>query len=162
MMKSPLVSLVFALLLAPLSLAAQTANWTAVASTGAIDEASLAAYETNGALLQHAAGSVTPIVARYNVDSFIDEPVWDNLELGYFDNAAGSAVSAVLYRVDPCTGNRVAVCTINSIDSAVATCLRCSFSHQMDFDVYLYYVEVTITRNATNLTPSIRSLRLTE
>jgi hypothetical protein len=30
----------------------------------------------------------------------------------------------------------------------------------MDPDNFLYYVEVTITRNATNLTPSVRTLRL--
>lgn len=165
-MKIPLVLLVLALFLLPLSMSAQGpgAGWTAVASTGAIDEASLTAYETNGSFLQHLAGSVVPVVARYNVTNslaaFTNTPPWDNLELGYFDNAAGSAVSATLYRVDPCTGNRLALCTVTSIDNALATCRRCTFTQDMDFGNYLFYVEVTVTRNASALTPSARTLRI--
>ncbi len=160
-MKSPLVPLTLALLLLPLSLAAQTGPWTAVGSTGVVDESAFGIYAFGSTDLGYnpASASTAPIVARYNVATDFGDPVWDNLELGYFDNAPGSAVSAVLYRVDRCTGNRVAVCTINSIDSAVATCRTCSFG-SIDPDNFLYYVEVTITRNAANLTPSVRSLRI--
>jgi hypothetical protein len=73
----------------------------------------------------------------------------------------GSGVSAVMYRVERCTGNRVAVCTINSLDSAAPNCRTCSFG-SIDPDTYLYYIEVTITRNASNLTPSVRTLRIRE
>lgn len=161
-MKRPIVPLVLAVLLLPFPLLA--VGWSTVASDGSIDEASLAAYATDGAFLQHAAGSILPVVARYNVQNIFgaltDEPPWDNLELGYFDNAAGSAVSATLYRVEKCTGTRVALCTVTSIDSAVPTCRVCTFTHQMDYDDFVYYVEVTVTRNSSTLTPSARTLRL--
>jgi hypothetical protein len=162
-MKRPLFPLVLALLLLPLSLGAQTGPWTAVGSTGVVDESASGIYSFGTTDLSYnpASGSTAPIIARYNVATDFGDPVWDNLELGYFDNSPGSAVSAVLYRVDKCTGNRIAVCTVNSIDSAVATCLRCNFASQpMNVDNFLYYVEVTITRNATNLTPSVRTLRI--
>lgn len=164
-MKNPLVPLALALFLLPLSLSAQTGTWTAVASTGAIDEASLGAYSTNGSFLQHAAGALAPVVARYNVTNtfgggLTDLPPWNTLELGYFDNAAGSTVTAVLFRVDPCTGTRVALCSIVSADSAVATCEKCMFTQQINFANFLYYVEVTVQRNAANLTPSARTLRI--
>ena len=165
MKKSSLIPLALALFLLPLSLSAQTGTWTAVASTGAIDEASLGAYATNGSFLQHLAGSLVNVVSRYNVTNtfgggITDLPPWNTLELGYFDNAAGSTVSAVLFRVDPCTGARMVLCSIISADNAVATCQRCTFSQQIDFSNFLYYVEVTVTRNANNLTPSARTLRI--
>jgi hypothetical protein len=164
-MKSPLVPLVLALLLLPLSLSAQTGTWTAVASTGAIDEASLAAYSTNGTFLQHLGASVTNVVARYNVTNtfgggLTDVPPWNTLELGYFDNAVGSSVTAVLFRVDPCTGARVTLCSIVSTDATTATCQKCNFTQQVNFAAFLYYVEVTVQRNAGNLTPSARTLRI--
>lgn len=163
-MKRLLTPLGLALFLLPISLSAAT-RWTAVPSTGAIDATSLSAYSTSGAILQHALGSTTPVIARYNVTnlfaSVTDSPGWDNMELGYFDNAPGSSVSATLYQVNPCTGNRTALCTVTSVDSSVATCASCNFHNTpLHFDNFLYYVEVTITRNSTTLTPSLRSLRL--
>lgn len=163
-MKRLLVPLSLALFLLPFSLAAKT-KWTGVPSTGAIDAASLGAYATNGAILQHAAGSIAPVIARYNVTGLwgatSDIPPWDNMELGYFDNAPGSSVTATLYQVDPCTGTRTALCTVTSVDSSFATCATCNFHNTpLHFDDFLYYIEVTITRNSTGLTPSLRSLRL--
>ena len=158
-------SFVLVLFLAPLSLSAQTGTWTAVASTGAIDEASLAAYATSGTFLQHVAGSTTPVVARYNVTNtfgggLTDLPPWNTLELGYFDNAVGSSVTAVLFQVDPCTGARVSLCSIVSTDATTPICQKCSFTQQVNFANFLYYVEVTVSRNAVNLTPSARTLRI--
>jgi hypothetical protein len=165
-MKNLFVGLAVALFLVPLSLSAQLGTWTAVASTGSIDETSLAAYQTNGTFLQHVAGSVAPVVARYNVTNTFgggidDQPGWQVFELGYADNAAGALVSATLFEVERCTGNRVVICTINSVDNAVPACLQCAFAaNTFDFATNLYYVEVTVSRNANNIFPSARTLRI--
>lgn len=164
-MKNLFVSLAVALFLVPLSLSAQTGTWTAVASSGDIDEASLGAFAVNGPILQHAAGSLVTVVARYNVTNTFgggvsDLPPWSTLELGYFDNAAGSAVSATLFQVDPCTGNRVILCSITSADTTAPNCQRCTFGQQINFANFLYYVEVAISRNSNNLIPSARTLRI--
>lgn len=157
--------LALALFLVPLSLSAQTGTWTAVASSGDIDEASLAAFATNGPILQHLGASVVPIVARYNVTNTLgggvsDLPPWNTLELGYFDNAAGSTVTAILFQVDPCTGNQIVLCGITGADSAAPTCTRCTFAQQINFANFLYYVEVRVLRNANNIFPSARTLRI--
>lgn len=153
------------LFLAALPLSAQTGTWTAVASSGAIDEASRNDYNTSGPNLSHVAGSLTPIVARYNVTNTFgggadDTPLWTQLELGYFDNSAGGQVRATLFRVDPCTGLPVMICTVTSVDSSSSTCVPCSITAGFDFSQYLYYVEVAITRTTTGVTPTAKTLRI--
>lgn len=163
-MKSRLVPLVLALLLLPLSLSAQTGTWTAVASSGDIDEASLGLFAVNGALLQHAAGAVGQVVARYNVTNTYggaasDVPPWHTLELGYFDGAAASQVTATLFQVNPCTGASQILCIITSVDNAAPTCLTCNFN-QVNFGAFLYYVEVVVQRANNVPNPSARTLRI--
>ncbi|HSG40099.1 MAG TPA: hypothetical protein VLE27_10720, partial [Thermoanaerobaculia bacterium] len=75
------------LFLAALPLSAQTGTWTAVGSTGIIDEASLGIFQfgtTN--LTYNAGGSLSPIIARYNVTNTWgasdDTPPWTTLEMG--------------------------------------------------------------------------------
>lgn len=153
------------LFLAALPLAAQTGTWTAIPSTGAIDESSLGAYNVSGPNLSHVAGSLTPIVARYNVTNTYgggadDTPPWTRLELGYFDNSAAGSVSARLYRVDPCTGTPVLICNVPSVDNSTSTCEACSITAGFDFSQYLYYVEVVITRTSTGVTPTAKTLRI--
>jgi hypothetical protein len=164
-MKNLFVSLVLALFLVPLSLSAQTGTWTAVASSGDIDETALGIFSVNGANLQHLGASINQIVARYNVTNTFgggvsDLPPWSTLELGYFDNTVNGGVRATLFQVDPCTGNLVALCTVGSQDAAAATCNKCSFTQQVDFGKFLYYVEVTIFRNVGNVFPAARTLRI--
>ncbi len=164
-MRKLFANFLLGLFLVPLSLSAQTGTWTAVASSGSIDEASLGAYSVNGSILQHAAGSLVTVVARYNVTNTLgggvsDLPPWNTLELGYFDIAAGSSVGAALFQIDPCTGNRVLLCVITSADSTAPTCQRCTFAQQINFASFLYYVEVVVARNATNQIPSARTLRI--
>ena len=164
-MKSRLVPLVLSLLLLPLSLSAQTGTWTAVASSGDIDEASLGIFAVNGAFLNHAPGTVGVVVARYNVTNTFggglsDMPGWNTLELGYFDGAAGSQVTATLFQVNPCTGATMLLCAVTSADVAAATCRTCQFNQQINFLNFLYYVEVTVQRNAAALNVSARTLRI--
>jgi hypothetical protein len=150
-----------------LPLAAQTGTWTAVASTGVVDESATGIYAFGSTNLGYnGAGSVAPIVARYNVTNTLgggvsDTPPWTLLELGFFDNNAGSAVSATLFRVNPCTGVPTAICTASSFDSAASTCNFCQFPPTtFNFAAALYYIELRISRNAVALNPQALTLRL--
>lgn len=164
-MKSLFASLAIALFLLPLSLSAQTGTWTAVASSGDIDETALGIFAVNGSSLQHQGASLTSIVARYNVTNtfgggLTDLPPWTTLELGSFDNTNLGGVRATLFQVDPCTGNQVALCGVGSVDAAAPTCQKCSFTQQIDFGQFLYYVEVVIFRSNGAVFPAARTLRI--
>jgi hypothetical protein len=158
-----LIRLAVALLfLAALPLAAQTGKWTAVASTGDIDESSRNDYAVNGPALAHAAGSSIDIVARYNVTNTwgggdTDFVPFAQMQLGYADNSPSGWVTATLYRVDPCTGIPLKVCTATSVDGQ--NCVTC-FTGALDFGNKLYFVEVTIHRDITTVMPTARTLRI--
>jgi hypothetical protein len=145
-------------------------DWTAVASTGAIDGSSLGFFMFSGPSLTYLTGStvLTPVIARYNVTNTFDNnanpdmPAWTTFELGYSDTGlpAGS-VSATLFQVDPCTGNQVAICTVSSISNVANMCGDCTFNAgTFDFAHHLYYIQVTLTRPAPNLFPTAKTLRL--
>jgi hypothetical protein len=167
-MKRVLVSLAVAVaVFAGLPLMAQTGTWTAVASTGVVDESAVGIYAFGTTNLGYnGAGSLNPIVARYNVTNTYgggvsDVPPWTILELGYFDNNAGSSVTATLFRVNPCTGVQAVLCTVTSFDNAVSTCNSCAFAAgSVNFATNLYYVEVKIGRNAVALNPQALTLRI--
>lgn len=158
-----LFTLAGAMLLAP-ALDAQV--WTAVASTGTVDEAAVGifAFGANPTSFGYSAASMStaPIVARYNVTdvSGTQKPAWTNLELGYLENAAGAVVTAQLFQVDPCSGQRTLICGVSSVNSPLPNCVRCTFDTQIDFGQYLYYVEVTVSRNSTALNPTANTLRI--
>lgn len=156
---------VAAVLLTALPLAAQTGTWTAVGSTGVIDEASTAAYAfgtTN--LTYNGAGSLTSIVARYNVTNTwgaSDTPPWGRLEMGYFDNNPQVSLRADLFQVNPCTGAQVLICSVPSSDAAASTCKVCGFTAPVNFGTNLYYVQVTLTRQTVGVAaPQLFTLRI--
>jgi hypothetical protein len=143
-------------------------HWTAVASTGTVDESAenFYAFAPNPTTLGYLGGSMSilPVVARYNVTNTSNASgeiaPWNTLELGYFDNANGSVVTAQLFEVDPCTGLRTLICQAQSVNAAASTCVTCTFNAPIDFGNFLYYVEVTITRNNSNLLPTANTLRI--
>ncbi len=145
------------LFLAALPLTAQTGTWTAVGSTGVIDEASAGIYQfgtTN--LTYNGAGSLSSIVARYNVTNTwgaSDTPPWAFLEMGYLDTNPQVSVQATLFQVNPCTGAQTALCTVTSSDAGSAVCKRCQFTAGINFGTNLYYVQVTLSRTSATITP---------
>ena len=164
-MKNLLVGLAVALFLVPLSLSAQTGTWTAVASSGDIDEASLGAFAVNGPILQHAAGSLVTVVARYNVTNTFDnnanpnKPGWTMLEMG--SNAPlNTIIEAKLYQVRTCDQQQTLLCTARN-RSNDNPCAKCTINGAVDFTQHLYYVEVTLNRNSVqNSSPRMFTLRL--
>lgn len=139
--------------------------WTAVASTGTIDESALSIFSFGTTNLGYLGGSasVAPIVARYNVTNLAGgglNPLWNTLELGYLDTTAAGQVTATLFRVNPCNGTRIALCTVTSVDVATAACRTCLFTAGVNFQAFLYYVEVTLTRSTPGVSPQANTLRI--
>ncbi len=158
---------VLTLALAPAAHAVK--DWTAVASTGTIDNTSLGFFAFNGPTLTYLTGSssVAPIIARYNVtntydnNSNPDRPGWVALELGYDNPGPAGSVTATLFQVDPCTGAQTTLCIVSSLAATTNSCVSpCNFSTPIDFSLHLYYIQVKLTRNATTLFPVAKTLRL--
>ena len=142
------------------------APWTAVGSTGAVDEMSLGIFGTSGPNLGFRGGQGAQIVARYNVTNTYDNngiptmPGWKTLELGS-TTPGNSSVIARLWQVDPCTGQQVQLCqATNNTDNAIPHCVTCTFAAQIDFALFVYYVEVDIQRANGMAQPSVFSLRV--
>jgi hypothetical protein len=167
-MKRALIGLtVAAVLLTALPLAAQTGTWTAVASTGVVDESAFGIYAFGTTDLGYLAGSMSTsnIVARYNVTNTLgggvsDLPPWTTLELGSINPATTSSVTATLFQVDPCTGAQVQLCSVTSGVSSTGVCKTCQFTQVINFTSKLYYVQVTIARASTGLLPRALTLRI--
>lgn len=141
-------------LLAALPMAAQTGAWTAVGSTGSIDEASLGIYAVGTNNLLHQAGATGTIVSRFNVTNtygggITDAPPWTTLELTYFDIDPSSTVSATLFRVNRCSNVVNVVCGVVSVDATSVTCVTCTFPPgTINFGAGNYVVEVRVSRTS--------------
>ena len=156
---------VIALVAAPVaSFAAPT--WTSVASAGAtIDEASISKYMVDGGDLFFNPAKGGELDARYNVvnTSNLNQqtPPWTTLEIGYTDASPFGIITAILYEVDPCTGDKVSLCAVTSIDNAFATCETCTFpNNSFDFTNNLYFVDVQMTRSNQGANPILHTLRI--
>jgi hypothetical protein len=170
----PRLLCVAAILALPLpSFAQLNPVWTAVASTGVVDEANLTPvnFAFGGGppglpSLGFLGASIQPaIVARYNVTNLDGamNPTWSNLELGAIDTsgAAGNQVVARLIRVHACDGTQVVLCSTTSTTSSTGVCTRCIFAAgAFDFTQFLYYVEVTVSRTASTVNEQALTLRI--
>lgn len=155
----------------PTASAFQSASpWTAVASTGAVDESASAFYAFTDACVEYRrmAASLDPIQVRYNVVNTFDNgasptvPGWTNMELG-FAARGGSVVEARLFKVDLCTGQQSEICRITGKSAPNPTCQRCPNGFPaaaINFAENLYYVLLTVDRAATTERPRACTLRL--
>lgn len=155
--------------------------WTAVASTGAIDEASLphfvfgAAAATPSALGFNPNSAFLLLEARYNVTNTFDNnanpnvPGWTRLEL-IAEAPGASTVTAALYRIERCTGKILSptpnqplapLCSVQITNQAASTCATCTFVPALvDFTQYLYFVDVKFSRPNAQLRPYAYGLRV--
>jgi hypothetical protein len=140
--------------------------WTAVGSTGAVDEASLNTFAFGTTEIGFKAGATsTKIVARYNVTNTFDNnanpnrPGWTTMEMG--SNAPiNTIVTARLFQVKACDQSQVQLCMITN-RSSDAPCGKCTINGTIDFTNSLYYVEVTLDRISTQSSPpSMYTLRI--
>jgi hypothetical protein len=144
----------------------QPKPWTAVGSTGVIDEASLNTFAFNGTEIGFRAGATsTLVVARYNVTNTFDnnpapnKPGWTTLEMGS-TAPINTIVEAKLFEVKACTNDPVLLCTARN-RSNTSPCARCTINGTIDFTDKLYFVEVTLNRTSVNnAPPRMSTLRL--
>jgi hypothetical protein len=166
-----LVLAAVALFMTALTASAQIGTWTAVGSTGTVEPTQVGLFGTFGGTrlgFNPALAAAATITARFNVTNtwgggMRDTPPWTMLEVGALNTNTGvDLVAATLYRVDPCTGNRTAICTaINNVAGGNGACVTCTFaSTTFNFANFLYYVEVSITRMAANGNPQLSTLRI--
>lgn len=140
--------------------------WTAVASTGIVDEDSLRLFEFKGASVTYRLGANLhdPLVLRYNVTNpsrFDPIPGWTTLELGSSVPAPGSVVVATLIRVDTCTGQEVQLCSTVNNGSNGPICTTCNFAaNDVDYTNHLYYVRLVLNGGDNPPPPSAHTLRL--
>lgn len=141
--------------------------WTAVGSTGAIDELSLNRYAFNNAEVGFRPGAAgNTVVVRYNVTNTFDNngnpnrPGWTTLEMGSVA-PVNTIIEARLFEIQSCTQVPQPVCTAHnrSMDNP---CARCTFPPtRIDFTGNLYFVEVTLTRPVNSqLMPRMQTLRI--
>jgi hypothetical protein len=164
----PVLFTAVVLFLTALTASAQTGTWTAVGSTGTVDPTQVALFGVIGGTrlgFNPAGGSnAGTIVARFNVTNTWgggtrDNPPWTTLEVGGVNTSGFDIVAATLYRVNPCTGARTAICTANNtISNSCATCVFPNTT--FNFTNFLYYVEVSITRTVGTGSPQLSTLRI--
>lgn len=161
--KSLSATLVLALFLVAPVLAASP-PWTAAGTTAVIDENSVSLYALTPPYLGFNANGVGIITAYFNVTDTSGAgtglTTWNTLQISYFDNAVPSQVWATLYQLDKCDGTVTALCTVISSDNAANVCKECSFSNQIDFNRYDYYVMANLYRATNMLQPKLFGLRI--
>lgn len=150
----------------PVPFQALTSPWTAVGSTGVIDETSANAHAFGSADISFRAGSPsTLLVARYNVTNTFDNnpdpnlPGWTTLEMG--SNAPiNTMIEARLFRIKSCDPTPELLCIARNRSNDFP-CARCSVPVPIDFTSDLYYVEVVLDRTAAaGSFPRMYTLRL--
>jgi len=147
--------------------------WTAVASTGIVDETALDYFAFGlPALPGTSAGfrpgslSTLPVYLRYNVTNTFDNnpspnmPGWNTLEFGSF-SPPDSTAHATLYRVRICSGIQQPICTVlNQADGSRCDTCKADALGPIDFGNFLYYVEVGLRRSDANAQPRAHTLRI--
>ena len=142
--------LILCLFLVALPASAQM-DWSIVGSGGIVDESSTSLHEFSGGRIQFKSGQTGTITVRYPVTAYGNanglQPPWDILKLTAIDDSASGSVSAKLVSVDECSGEEEELCSVNA--SGAPGCAICIFPPDIDFTVYSYYIEGTLTRSST-------------
>jgi hypothetical protein len=147
--------------------------WTALASTGAVDETSIPHFISgigSGGTptafgFSPASGSLR-LQARYNVTNTYDNnanpnlPGWTTLELGA-EAPGTSTVMAFLYRIERCSATVTTLCSVTVTNQAAPGCRTCTFAPgSVDFTQFLYLVDVRVIRPNAQTRPYAHTLRI--
>jgi hypothetical protein len=143
--------------------AAAQMDWSIIGAGGLVDESSLGLYEHSGARVQFKAGQTGTITVRYPVTAYGNanglQPPWYLLKLTAIDDSASGSVNVKLFSVDECSGEEEQLCSLNGGGTEPA-CSMCIFAPNIDFTVYSYYIEGTLTRTSTAANEAIVSVSL--
>jgi hypothetical protein len=146
--------------------------WTHVGAACTPDEASADRFESAAARFRHVGSNTGAIVARCNVINPTDtgaNPVWNYLEVVYFDPPGENQVTAELVRVSNSTGGVWTVATFDSnapdlTPNEDAQTNGIFFRHVFDFNAYAYYITITVRRTEATAAnnPAVSIVRLTQ
>jgi len=156
---------VVVLLAAAVPLAAQSLDWSTVASAGVATNANGATVVT-GPALSIQTNAVFTAEFRYPVTNTYGsatskQPGWTTFSMSYADNGAGGSVTADVMEVDSCSKTERSLCSLTSADGTGATtCDTCALSSALDFSNHSYYVHATITKTALPADPKLYELAL--
>jgi hypothetical protein len=159
--------LVTAMLLS-LALPAAAGSWTASGNSGTVATfpgitANDVSIRLDGITYSSTSTSTALMGVFYSVTntySVTDTPPWNTLDLNYFDIDAGSVVAASLIQIDPNVNSFTTLCRATSVDSVNPATVSCNFAPTMDFSRFIYTVQVSLSRSATNSIPKVRGLRI--
>lgn len=148
------------------AMAGASRDWTAVGSTGTVDEADRGLANLNNAIvtLQDDAKGILNIL--YNVVSVEGLFGGDGVELGvrFRDNGPDAHVVVRLKRFNLVNGRTETILTLNSDDFAASngfqlrTQVDCSL--RFNFFDYAYFVDVTLTKDNLSGTPALAVIQL--
>lgn len=161
--RSPLIFL--ALLTAAVPLAAQSLDWSSVASAG-VSASSNGATVVTGPALSIPTNAVYTAEFRYPVTNTYGsatskQPGWTTFSMTYADNSAAGSVTAEVMEVDACSTTERQLCSLTSADGTGATtCDTCTLSSGLDFSNHSYYVHVTIAKTDLPADPKLYELAL--
>jgi hypothetical protein len=142
--------------------------WTAVGSTGSVDESNLGIYGFSGPAAGYNpfSASVNPLEFHYNVTNTYDNnanpnaPGWTTLEIGGVA-PGGSVVDATLIKVRRCDGFQTVICQRRITQTTTPVCLPCVFpAGSVNFTSDLYYVRVLVDRSVAGEQPQARTIRI--
>jgi hypothetical protein len=148
--------------------AAQNMDWNMAGSAGNVDEtaANAGLYAFTGTNAHFRGANVGQIVLRYPVTNTYGSfgstiPPWTTMELAAIDNGANGFVVARLVQVDRCSSVETTLGTVTSADgeAGVVNCALVNVAG-IDFGNFIYYIEVTLARNAAAAQASVQSLAL--
>lgn len=167
-MKNVIRVTTLALLVLALPAAAQTMDWNMAGSAGNVDEqaANAGLYAYTGTNAHFRGANFGQIVLRYPVTNTYGSfgstiPPWTTMELAAIDSGANGFVQARLMQVDRCSNveNAIAIIVSNDGENGVVACETAAVAG-IDFGNYIYYIEVTLSRNNGNAQASLQSLAL--
>jgi hypothetical protein len=148
---------------------AEAGAWTAVASTGTIDEADVAVVRLSASIadLAPAAAAAETVVLRYNVVATPGiNTINDRLIARFRDNGTSARVTVTLRSFTLATGATSNLAVLDSNGFAAATSFQtqevafggCAFTY--DFASNAYSIEVTMSRTDASGTPALQLLQL--
>lgn len=153
--------------------------WTYVGSACVPDEGSINKYQASAGKFEHKGSNTGSIFGRCNVANPVDiagvvaYPDWNTLEVVYRDpdsdptNTNTNQVIVKLIRVSNTTGGVSTLATFDSENSGASSSFQTNsttFSHNFNFTIYAYYVEIQVKRNNSGASnnPAVSIVRLIE
>jgi hypothetical protein len=145
---------------------AHAQTWTAVASSGALDNFSLSTYSSSFAMLGFNTTASANVNAIYNVTNLKDSgnPAWTTLEFTARVPSPGGLntfATAGLYRVPKGSATQSVICTALAPGTSAISTSSCTFSSALiDFANYNYFVRVSLGRDSGVGTVAAYGLRV--